>query len=162
MAANVRPIPEGYHSITPYLIVKDCAKAIEFYRKSFGAEARFRMDTPDGRIGHAELKIGDSVLMLADEFPEMKSLSPQSIGGSPVSIFLYVDDVDTVFNRAVSSGSRILSPVKDQFWGDRHGRVEDPYGHVWEISTHKKDLSADELKKAADAEFKEMSKKVKE
>jgi PhnB protein len=120
------------------------------------------MNGPNGKIGHAELKIGDSIIMLTDEFPEMKCLSPQSIGGSPVSMFLYVEDVDTIFNKAVSAGSRVLDPVKDQFWGDRHGRLEDPFGHVWSISTHKEDLSPAELKKAAEAAFAEMSKNVKE
>jgi len=144
MSTKVKAIPEGYHSITPALIVKN------------------GMDGPNGKIGHAELKIGDSIIMLTDEFPEMKCLSPQSIGGSPVSMFLYVEDVDTIFNKAVSAGSRVLDPVKDQFWGDRHGRLEDPFGHVWSISTHKEDLSPAELKKAAEAAFAEMSKNVKE
>ena len=120
------------------------------------------MDGPNGKIGHAELKIGDSIIMLTDEFPEMKCLSPQSIGGSPVSMFLYVEDVDTIFNKAVSAGSRVLDPVKDQFWGDRHGRLEDPFGHVWSISTHKVDLSPAELRKAAEEAFAEMSKNIKE
>ena len=158
MTNNTKPIPEGYHSITPALIVKDGKEAIDFYKKAFGAEERYRMEAPNGKLGHAELKIGDSVFMLADEFPEMKCLSPKSIGGSPVSMYLYVADVDTVFNRAVSAGSKALDPVKDQFWGDRHGRLEDPFGHVWSISTHQKDLSPDELKKAAEAAFAEMSK----
>ena len=158
MRNNTKPIPEGYHSITPALIVKDGIEAIDFYKKAFGAEERYRMEAPNGKLGHAELKIGDSVFMLADEFPEMKCLSPKSIGGSPVSMYLYVADVDTVFNRAVSAGSKVLDPVKDQFWGDRHGRLEDPFGHVWSISTHQKDLSPDELKKAAEAAFAEMSK----
>jgi PhnB protein len=158
MTSNVKAIPEGYHSITPFLVVKNCADAIEFYKKAFDAEERYRMNMPDGKVGHAELKIGDSVLMLADEFPEMKSLSPKSIGGSPVSMYVYVQDVDAMFNNAVSAGGIVLDGVKDQFWGDRHGRLEDPYGHLWSIATHKKDLSPDEMKRAAEAAFSEMSK----
>jgi len=158
MTSNVKAIPEGYHSITPFLVVKNCADAIEFYKKAFDAEERYRMNMPDGKVGHAELKIGDSVLMLADEFPEMKSLSPKSIGGSPVSMYVYVQDVDAMFNNAVSAGGIVLDGVKDQFWGDRHGRLEDPYGHLWSIATHKKDLSPDEMKSAAEAAFSEMSK----
>ena len=122
MTSNVKAIPEGYHSITPFLVVKNCADAIEFYKKAFDAEERYRMNMPDGKVGHAELKIGDSVLMLADEFPEMNSLSPKSIGGSPVSMYVYVQDVDSMFNNAVTAGAIVLDGVKDQFWGDRHGR----------------------------------------
>ena len=158
MSESVKIIPEGYPSVNPYLVVRNADREIEFYKRAFGAEERYRMEAPNGKLGHAELKIGDSVFMLADEFPEMKCLSPKSIGGSPVSMYLYVADVDTVFNRAVSAGSKVLDPVKDQFWGDRHGRLEDPFGHVWSISTHQKDLSPDELKKAAEAAFAEMSK----
>lgn len=161
MTSNVKAIPEGYHSITPFLVVKNCADAIEFYKKAFDAEERYRMNMPDGKVGHAELKIGDSVLMLADEFPEMKFLSPKSIGGSPVSMYVYVQDVDTMFNNAVTAGGIVLDGVKDQFWGDRHGRLEDPYGHLWSIATHKKDLSPDEMKRAAEAAFAEMSKQRK-
>jgi PhnB protein len=161
MTSNVKAIPEGYHSITPFLVVKNCAGAIEFYKKAFDAEERYRMNMPDGKVGHAELKIGDSVLMLADEFPEMKSLSPKSIGGSPVSMYVYVQDVDAMFNNAVTAGAVVLDGVKDQFWGDRHGRLEDPYGHLWSIATHKKDLSPDEMKTAAEAAFAEMSKQSK-
>lgn len=161
MTSNVKAIPEGYHSITPFLVVKNCADAIEFYKKAFDAEERYRMNMPDGKVGHAELKIGDSVLMLADEFPEMKFLSPKSIGGSPVSMYVYVQDVDAMFNNAVTAGGIVLDGVKDQFWGDRHGRLEDPYGHLWSIATHKKDLSPDEMKRAAEAAFAEMSKQRK-
>jgi PhnB protein len=161
MTSNVKAIPEGYHSITPFLVVKNCADAIEFYKKAFDAEERYRMNMPDGKVGHAELKIGDSVLMLADEFPEMKSLSPKSIGGSPVSMYVYVQDVDAMFNNAVTAGGIVLDGVKDQFWGDRYGRLEDPYGHLWSIATHKKDLSPDEMKRAAEAAFAEMSKQSK-
>ncbi len=156
--SEVKKIPEGYHSITPALIVKDGNAAIEFYKNGFGAEERNRMKSPDGRIGHAELKIGDSIVMLTDEFPEMKCLSPKSIGGSPVSMYVYVEDVDAVFSRAVSAGAKVLDPVNDQFWGDRHGRIEDPFGHLWSIATHKKDLSPEEMKKAAEEAFSQMSK----
>jgi len=156
--SEVKKIPEGYHSITPALIVKDGNAAIEFYKKGFGAEERHRMKSPDGRIGHAELRIGDSIVMLTDEFPEMKCLSPKSIGGSPVSMYIYVEDVDDTFNKAVSAGAKVLDPVKDQFCGDRHGRIEDPFGHLWSIATHKKDLSSEEMKKAAEEAFSQMSK----
>jgi PhnB protein len=154
----VKSIPEGYHTVTPALIVNEGQKALDFYKKTFDAKERSKMNTPDGRIGHAEFQIGDSLIMLSDEFPEMKCLSPKSIGGTSVSIFLYVEDVDAVFNTAVSLGAKILDEVKDQFWGDRHGAVEDPFGHRWSISTRKKDLSPEELKQAAEAAFAKMSK----
>ena len=155
---EVKKIPDGYHSITPALIVKNGDAAIEFYKKAFGAEERRIMKGPDGRVAHAELKIGDSVFMLSDEYPEMNCHSPKSIGGSPVSIYVYVEDVDSLFDKAVSAGAKALDPVKDQFWGDRHGRLEDPFGHVWSIATHKKDLSEEEMKSAAEAAFSQMSK----
>lgn len=153
-----KKIPEGYHSITPVLIVKDGNAAIEFYKKGFDVEERHRMKSPDGRVAHAELKLGDSIFMLSDEYPEMKCHSPNSIGGSPVSMYVYVEDVDELFNKAVSAGAKVLDPVKDQFWGDRHGRLEDPFGHLWSIATHKKDLSEEEMKRAAEAAFSQMSK----
>jgi PhnB protein len=155
---EVKKIPEGYHSITPALIVKNGDAAIEFYKKGFGAEERHRMKSPDGRVAHAELKLGDSVFMLSDEYPEMKCHSPNSIGGSPVSMYVYVEDVDALFDKAVSAGAKVLDPVKDQFWGDRHGRLEDPFGHLWSIATHKKDLSEEEMKSAVEAAFSQMSK----
>jgi len=153
-----KKIPEGYHSITPVLIVKDGNAAIEFYKKGFDVEERHRMKSPDGRVAHAELKLGDSIFMLSDEYPEMKCHSPNSIGGSPVSMYVYVEDVDELFNKAVSAGAKVLDPVKDQFWGDRHGRLEDPFGHLWSMATHKKDLSEEEMRKAAEAAFSQMSK----
>ncbi|MDW0163784.1 MAG: VOC family protein [Nitrososphaeraceae archaeon] len=156
--SQIKKIPEGYHSITPVLIVKDGDAAIEFYKKGFDVEERHRMKSPDGRVAHAELKLGDSIFMLSDEYPEMKCHSPNSIGGSPVSMYVYVEDVDELFNRAVSAGAKVLDPVKDQFWGDRHGRLEDPFGHLWSIATHKKDLSEEEMKRAAEAAFSQMSK----
>jgi PhnB protein len=155
---KVKKIPDGYHSITPALIVKDGEAAIEFYKKGFGAEERHRMKGPDGRIAHAEMKIGDSIFMLSDEFPQMKCLSPNSIGGSSVAMYVYVEDVDAIFDKAVTAGAKVIDPVKDQFWGDRHGRLEDPSGHLWSIATHKKDLSPEEMKRAAEAAFSEMSK----
>ncbi|MFZ0406444.1 MAG: VOC family protein [Nitrososphaeraceae archaeon] len=163
MNATVKAIPEGHHTITPYLVVKNGAQAIEFYKKAFSAEECFRMNGPDGKsIGHAQLKIGDSLFMLTDEFPQMNSLSPESIGGSPVSMYVYVEDVDAVFNQAVSAGATVLNPVMDMFYGDRWGYIKDPFGHLWSIATHKKDLTPDELKKAAEIAFAEMSRKTKE
>jgi PhnB protein len=152
--SQVKKIPDGYHSITPYLIVKNGSEAIEYYKKIFGAKEHGRMMTPDGkRIAHAEIEIGNSKLMLADEFPEMNSLSPNTIGGSPVGLFLYVDDVDKVFSQAVAEGAKVLMRVEDQFWGDRYGSIEDPFGHRWSISTHIQDLTEEELKKAAEESF---------
>ena len=159
MSESVKIIPEDYHSINPYLVVRNADKAIEFYKKAFSAEERFRMHGPDGKtIMHAELKIGDSVFMLTEESPDMKALSPESIGGSPISLYVYVKNVDGVFNQAVSEGATALYPVRDQFYGDRSGYLKDPFGHLWTIATHKKDLSPDQLRKAGEAFFEEMSK----
>jgi PhnB protein len=159
MTDSSKPVPDGYHSITPYLVVKGGAQAIEFYKKAFGAEERFRMNGPDGQsIGHAELKIGDSVFMLADEFPQMKCFSPETIGGSAVSMYVYVNDVDATFDKAVSEGATVIEPVTDKFYGDRSGYLKDPFGHLWSIATHQKDLSPEEMRKAAEAAFAEMSK----
>lgn len=142
----VKPVPEGYHTATPYLVIRGAASAIEFYKKVFGATEEVRM--ADGeRIGHAEIKIGDSYIMLADEYPEMGYRGPKSFGGSPVSILLYVEDVGTVFNRAVAAGAKVLKPLQDQFYGDRNGFIEDPFGHAWSIATHKEDVSPEEMKK---------------
>jgi PhnB protein len=149
--SKAKPIPKGYHTATPYLIVKDAAKAIEFYKKAFGAAETTRMTQPDGRIGHAEIKIGDSPIMLADEFPEMGARSPQSLGGSPVSILLYVKDVDALTSRAITAGAKVVRPVKDQFYGDRSGSLEDPFGHQWHIATHVEDVPPEEMKKRAAA-----------
>jgi PhnB protein len=146
-----KPIPEGYHTATPYLIIRGAADAIEFYRKAFGATELFRFPAPDGKIGHAEIKIGDSPIMLADEYPEMGYKGPQTLGGSPVSIMIYVEDVDTVFNRAVSSGASVKEAVQDKFYGDRMGTLTDPFGHVWHISTHKEDVSVEEMQRRAKA-----------
>lgn len=149
MASSVRGIPEGYHSLTPYLAVDDGARAIAFYQEAFGATEVMRMPRPDGKVGHAELQIGDSRIMLADEYPDMGFRSPKTYGGSPVGLHLYVEDVDAVARQAVAAGAKELRPVKDQFYGDRTGSFEDPFGHVWHIATHKEDLSPDELKRRA-------------
>src|SRR5262245_28557072 len=149
-----QPVSAGYHSITPYLIVKGAARALEFYKKAFGATELMRMGGPDGQIGHAEIKIGDSHLMLADEFPDMGFRGPQALGGTPVGLVLYVEDVDAVAARAVAAGAKVLNPVKDQFYGDRSGTFTDPFGHVWTISTHKEDLSPEEVRRRAEAAMK--------
>jgi PhnB protein len=141
----VKPIPQGYHSITPYLIVSDATRAIEFYKRAFGAAELFRLGAPGGKVGHAELKFGDSTVMLADEFPEMGARGPQTIGGSPVHLLLYVEDVDKVFATALSAGAVEARPVQDQFYGDRAGNLTDPFGHSWTIATHKEDVSAEEM-----------------
>ncbi len=147
MTSRVKPTPEGYHTATPYLIVRDAARAIEFYKKAFGAKELMRMADPSGKIGHAEIKIGDSPIMLADEVPGMGYRSPESLGGSPVSILLYVEDVDAVFNQAVAAGAKVQRPVADQFYGDRTGGVTDPFGHVWYVATHIEDVSPEEMRK---------------
>ncbi len=142
---KVKPIPEGYHTATPYLIAKGAGTALEFYKKAFGAAERFRMDAPDGKIMHSEFQIGNSIFMLADEHPEIGAKGPQAFGGSPVMIHLYVEDVDAVVKKAVASGAKLTRPVKDQFYGDRNGGLEDPFGHVWYIATHVKDVSPEEM-----------------
>ena len=154
---EVKKIPDGYHSITPMLIVKDGLKAIEYYKKVFGAIDKGTMMMPGNKsVAHAELLIGDSKIMLSDEFPEMKSLSPTTIGGSPVSLYLYVEDVDKTFNLAVTEGGKSLFPVQDRFYGDRHGSIQDPFGHIWSLATHIKDLTKEEMKKAAEEAFSKM------
>ena len=143
----VKAIPDGYHSVTPYLIVRGAAKAIDYYKQVFGATEIMRMLDPSGKIGHAELKIGDSPIMLADEFPEMGYLSPEGRGGTPVSLMLYVPDVDATVEKAVATGASVVKAVADQFYGDRNGTITDPFGHVWTISTHKEDVSVEEMKR---------------
>ena len=140
-----RPIPEGHHTATPYLIVKGAAQALEFYKKAFGARETMRFEAPGGKIGHAEIKIGDSTIMLADEHPDMGYRSPKSLGGSPVSILLYVEDVDRWFNRAIAAGGKVSRPLADQFYGDRTGVLVDPFGHVWSIATHVEDVTPEEM-----------------
>ncbi len=145
--ANVKPIPEGYHSVTPYLIIKGAADAIEFYKKAFGATELLRMPAPGGKVGHAEIKIGDSPIMLADESLEMGYTSPTTLGGTPISIMIYVDDVDTIFKQAIAAGGEEQKPLQDQFYGDRSGSLKDPFGHVWHVATHKEDVSPEEMEK---------------
>ena len=147
----VKTIPDGYHSVTPYLIISGAAEAIDYYKKAFGATELLRMPAPGGKVGHAEIKIGDSPIMLADEFPEMGYKSPKTLGGSPVSLMIYVADVDTVFDQAIAAGGKVQRPVKDQFYGDRSGTLEDPFGHVWHVATHKEDVSAEEMERRAKA-----------
>ena len=148
---KVSHIPQGYNSITPYLIIKGAAQAIEYYKEVFGATEVFRMDQPDGKVGHAELKIGDSRIMLADENPNMGQghASAASIGASPVSLYLYIPDVDRVVERAVAAGAKILKSVQDQFYGDRSGFIQDPFGHLWGIATHVEDVAPQELEERA-------------
>jgi PhnB protein len=153
MTSNVKAIPDGYRAATPYLCARDAASAIEFYKKAFGATELMRMADPSGKIGHAEIKIGDAPIMLADEFPEMGFLSPQTLDGSPVTLYLYVEDVDAIVNQAVAAGATLSKPVEDQFYGDRSGKLTDPFGHVWYIATHKEDLSVEEVKNRAAALF---------
>ena len=148
MASAVKAIPAGYHSVTPYLICKGASDAIEFYKKAFGAVEVVRMAGPDGRVGHAELKIGDSHIMLADEHPDMGAYSPQHYGGSPVSVLLYVENTDATVSAAVAAGAKITRPVKDEFYGDRAGTITDPFGHQWYIHTHIKDGTPEEMRAA--------------
>ena len=147
--AKVKPIPDGYPRVTPYLHVDGASRAIEFYSTVFGATERMRMPAPGGRIGHAELQIGDSVIMLADEFPDMNVRGPKAIGGTPVTVMVYVEDVDQVFDRAIKAGAKEMRPVKDQFYGDRSGEFEDPFGHRWNVATHVEDVPPDEMAKRA-------------
>lgn len=139
-------IPEGYHSVTPYLIVKGAAEALDFYKKAFNATETSRMVIPGGKIGHAEIRIGNSHVMLADEFPEMGARGPHTVGGTPVGLMIYVESCDAVFKQAVESGATVERPLTDQFYGDRSGTVVDPFGHKWTISTHTEDVSAEEMK----------------
>jgi len=149
MSGKVKPIPEGYHTATPYLIIKGAAAALEFYKNAFGAIELCRMPNPDGRVGHAEIKVGDSIIMLADEHPEIGARSPETYGGTPVSLMLYVEDVDAVFNRAVAAGAKVERPVTNQFYGDRTGGIIDPFGHKWYLATHVEDVSTEEMLRRA-------------
>jgi len=153
MANPVKPIPEGYHTITPSLVCRNAAKAIEFYKQVFSAEEQMRMPEPGGKIMHCELKIGDSMLFLSDEFPEMGAVAPESSGGRSSYLFLYVEDVDAIFNRAVAAGARSEMPVQDMFWGDRYGKIIDPFGHQWGVATHKEDVVPEELVRRSQAFF---------
>jgi|SRR5882724_6274588 len=144
--ANVKPIPVGYHSVTPYLIIKGAADAIDFYKKAFGATELFRMEH-EGKVGHAEIKIGDSPIMLADEHPGMGYVSPKTLGGTPVSLMIYVENVDTIYKQAIKSGGEEVKALQDQFYGDRSGTLKDPFGHVWTVATHKEDVTPEEMDK---------------
>jgi len=156
---SVKPIPDGYHTLTPFLTVRNAARAIEFYKQAFGAQERGgAAKGPDGKIMHAELKIGDSVIMLADEFPEFGSLSPESGGSPSMGLHIYVNHVDEAFDRAVKAGAQVEMPVSDQFWGDRYGKLKDPFGHKWSIATHVKDMSAEEMKRSMDEAMEKMQK----
>jgi PhnB protein len=145
----VRPIPAGYHAVTPYLSIRGAAQAIDFYKKAFGAKEIMRIDGPEGKLGHCEIQIGDSRVMLADEYESMQFLGPQSRGGTTVQIHLYVPDVDSTVARAAAAGGRVIRPVEDQFYGDRAGAIEDPFGHRWHIATHKEEVSIAEAKRRA-------------
>ena len=150
MAENVKPIPDGYEGITPYLICKNAEAAIEFYKRAFGAEELYRIGEP-GMVGHAEMKLGNAIFMLSDEFAPMNALSPETIGGSPVSLYIYVEDVDKFTEKAIGEGLEVIKPVSDQFYGDRSGHFKDPFGHMWGFATHIEDLSPEELSERAKA-----------
>ena len=153
----VKPIPDGYHTVTPYLAVDDAAEAIEYYKTAFGAKERVRMDAPGGKIGHAELEIGDSLVMLSDPFPQASTKPPSELDGTSASVFLYVEDVDAVVKQAVDAGASVTMEVADQFWGDRFGSVQDPFGHVWSIATHVEDVPPEEMAERAKAAMAAMS-----
>jgi PhnB protein len=152
MPGKVNAVPDGYHSVIPYMIVDGAAAAIDFYKAAFGATEVLRIPGPDGKIGHAELKIGDSHIMLADEHPQMDALGPKTIGGSPIKVMVYLEDVDGVVDRAVAGGAKIIRAVADQFYGDRTGGIEDPFGHIWYVATHIEDVPMEELQKRAAAQ----------
>ena len=156
MAQKAQAIPKGYHTVTPSLFVAGAAKAIDFYKKALGAEELMRFAGPDGSIMHAELKIGDSIIMLADEMPDQGGRGPKSIGGTPVSFFLYQENVDAAWKRAVDAGAKPIMPLADQFWGDRTGCLEDPFGHQWWLAQHIQDLTPEELQKNAESFFSQM------
>ncbi len=148
--AEVKPIPDGMHTVTPHLVCRDAAKAIDFYEKAFGAETVMRLDMPDGgRVMHACLRFGDSAVMLADEFPDWNSLGPNTRGGTTVVLHIYVPDADAFFEKAIKAGAEVVMPLGDAFWGDRYGQLKDPFGHVWSVATHVKDLTAEEIAEAA-------------
>lgn len=156
-ARKVQPIPAGFHSITAYLSIRDAARALDFYKRAFGAKELLRMQGPDGKIGHAEVRIGDSRVMLADEFPSMEFLGPQSRGGTTVMLHLYVKDVDATVATATAAGATVKRPIKDEFYGDRTGTIQDPFGHLWYIATHKEDLSPAEIRRRSEEAMKKMA-----
>jgi len=149
----VKPIPEGYRTATPYLVVHDAAKAIDFYKRAFDAKEIMRMEGPPGKIGHAEIRIGDSIVMLADEMPQMAAKAPQTLGGTTGGIFLYVTDVDAVYQNAIGAGAKAGTPPADMFWGDRFGQLTDPFGHSWSIATHKEDVAREDMKRRVQTEM---------
>jgi PhnB protein len=151
--STVNAVPAGHRTVTPYLAIKNAAKALEFYKEAFAATESYKLMLPDGRLGHAEILLGDSVIMLADEFPEYGGKSPETLSGSPVSIHLYVEDADAFFNKALAAGAKERKPVMDQFYGDRSGELEDPFGHLWWVATHKEDVAPEELQKRVQAMF---------
>jgi PhnB protein len=155
---TAKAIPEGYHTLTPYMTVRNADKAIEFYKQAFGAVEKGAMRGPDGKVMHAELRIGDSLFMLADEFPQFGSLSPQSTGGAGMGLLIYVEDVDTAFDRALGAGATVEMPVADMFWGDRYGKLVDLFGHKWSIATHTRDMSMEEIEEAQEEFMKQMPK----
>jgi uncharacterized glyoxalase superfamily protein PhnB len=146
---KVQPVPAGYHTVTPYLVCRGAANAIDFYKRAFGAKERMRMPGPGGKVAHAELQIGDSRVMLGDEWLEMGAKSPDTLGGSPVGVFLYVKNVDAMADRAIQAGATVVMPVQDMFWGDRYGKLKDPFGHEWSLATHKEDLTPKQMAKRA-------------
>ncbi|HWC99425.1 MAG TPA: VOC family protein [Candidatus Sulfopaludibacter sp.] len=147
MPKKVKPVPTNFHTVTPYLTMNDTARALEFYKRAFGAQEVMRMDGPGGTIGHAEIKIGDSIIMLGDEMPGSGTRAPQAAGSTTVAIMLYVDDADEVYNQAVSAGAQVEQPLQDMFWGDRYGRLKDPFGHSWAVATHIEDVAPAEMTK---------------
>lgn len=159
MTASVKPVPDGFHTATPSMVVRDAAKAIDFYKQVFGAEERMRMPGPDGKIIHAEIKIGDSIIFLSEEIPNMGGKSPQSVGAYTGGIYIYVPNVDEIHQRAVDAGAKSAGPVSDMFWGDRLGHFVDPFGHAWSVSTHVADLTEKEMEKGAEQFYARMAEK---
>jgi PhnB protein len=157
MPTQVKPIPDGYHAATPYLTVRDAAKAIDFYKRAFDATEMYRMEGPEGKVAHAELKIGDSVIMLGDEMPGSETRSPQSLGGTTAGVFLYVKDVDAAFHKATTAGAKATAQPADMFWGDRYGKLMDPFGHAWSLATHKEDVAPAEMKKRTEVHMAKMA-----
>jgi PhnB protein len=157
MASPVKPIPEGYHTVNIYLTVDDGFKAIDFYKKAFGVQEVFRLEGPPGKIGHAELKFGDSIIMLSDEMPGGSCRSPRALGGTTVNLYIYVEDVDRLFQQAVAAGAKVFMPVEDMFWGDRFGLITDPFGHSWGLATRKKNLTPEEVMKESQAAMEKMA-----
>ena len=157
---TAKPIPAGFHTVTPHIVIRNAARAIDFYKEAFGAKELFRMPGPDGKsIMHAEIKIGDSIIMIGEEHPEFGCKSPQALNGTPVGIHLYVENADDIFQRAVKAGAQSVMPVEDQFWGDRYGKLKDPFGHEWSIATHQRDLTPEQMQKGASEAFAKMGAK---